>query len=285
MIVYKNTFYYNINYLIMNSNKIIRLVDFYHSMGIDYLIDNINIKSLKNEYLAAKASENKENNNSLATNFAIKKNIKEQLPIKEIESKPKLDLDHIKTLEELKQKLLNFNDCLLKKTAINTVFGCGDHNSEIMLIGEAPGAEEDEKGEPFVGRSGKLLMKALESINLPRDKIFITNTIFWRPPGNRNPTIEEMQICYPFIKRMIEIINPKLIIIVGKVATTNLIKTDEPIGKMRGKWFNLKLGSNSYLSRVVFHPSYLLRNSTQKKSLWLDLLEIKDKIKSINTQT
>lgn len=276
----------------MNSNKIINLIDFYQSLGIEYFIDSINIKSLqKNTEINYKKDisvqnvmpeQNKKSSEFITTSTPV---ITPKIEKKESEQiiKKELNLDHINTLNDLKDELLKFEGCSLKKTAINTVFGCGDENAEIMVIGEAPGADEDASGEPFVGRSGKLLMKALESIDLYRDKIFITNTIFWRPPGNRNPTIEEMQLCYPFLKRMIEIINPKLIIIVGKVATGNLIKTDEPIGKMRGKWYNLNFGNNSYLSRVVFHPSYLLRNSTQKKALWLDLLEIKDKIKAIKS--
>jgi uracil-DNA glycosylase family 4 len=278
----------------MNSNKIINLVDFYQSLGVDFLIDDINKQSLQNmlqqknlatkietkikEFLDSPLIENIQNESK---NIASPNTIK--TPTK-IVTKKELDLSHIKTLDALKEEVLKFEECSLKKTAINTVFGCGNENSEIMVIGEAPGAEEDEAGEPFVGRSGKLLISAMQSIELSRDKLFITNTIFWRPPGNRNPTIEEMELCYPFIKKMIEIINPKIIIIVGKVATTNLIKTDEPIGKIRGKWYNLEISNKTYLSRVVFHPSYLIRSSTQKKSLWLDLLEIRDKIKTIKTK-
>lgn len=275
----------------MNSNKIINLVDFYQSIGIEYFIDDINKKSLQNAVQekplvpsVVQPVEPKITPNILSKNPIISKPIEPKNEIAPVVIKKEINLDHITTLDALKEELLKFDECSLKKTAINTVFGCGDEKAEIMVVGEAPGAEEDASGEPFVGRSGKLLMKAIESIGLTRDKIFITNTIFWRPPGNRNPTIIEMQLCFPFIKRMIEIINPKMIIIVGKVATGNLIKTDEPIGKMRGKWYDLDFGGKTYLSRVVFHPSYLLRNSTQKKAMWLDLLEIKDKIKSIKIE-
>ncbi|MDR2008199.1 MAG: uracil-DNA glycosylase [Alphaproteobacteria bacterium] len=245
----------------MNSNKIINLVKFYQSIGVDYLAESMDIKQL----------------NTPSVDSRVEKN----MPKIEPPRSTTLNLKSINTLNELKEKLLNFDDCSLKKTAINTVFGAGDESAEIMVIGEAPGADEDEQGEPFVGRSGKLLMASLASVGLLREKIFITNTIFWRPPGNRNPTPEEMQLCYPFLARMIEIINPKMIIIVGKVATSDFIKGDMPISKMRGKWYNIDINNKGYLATIVFHPSYLLRNSSQKKAMWLDLLEIKDKIQSM----
>ncbi|MDR0484216.1 MAG: uracil-DNA glycosylase [Alphaproteobacteria bacterium] len=247
----------------MNSNKIISLVKFYQSMGIDYLADSPALKSLVSSPIEV-------------NNMPKKINTPQEIPTPNL-----LNLSHINTLEELKQELLNFDGCSLKKTAINTVFGAGNQTAEIMVIGEAPGADEDEQGEPFVGRSGKLLMAALASVGLSRENIFITNTIFWRPPGNRNPTIEEMQLCYPFLSRMIEIINPKMIIIVGKVATSNLIKIDLPISKMRGKWYDIAINNKNFSATIVFHPSYLLRNPSQKKAMWLDLLEIKDKIHSM----
>ncbi|MCL2566523.1 MAG: uracil-DNA glycosylase [Alphaproteobacteria bacterium] len=244
----------------MNSNKIINLIKFYQSMGVDYLAEGIDIKCL-----SAPSVEKTADNSAKTVYPAIKE----------------INLENIQTLDSLKDRLLNFEDCSLKKTAINTVFGAGNENADIMVIGEAPGADEDEQGEPFVGRSGKLLMSSMASVGLLREKIFITNTIFWRPPGNRNPTTEEMQLCYPFLARMIEIINPKMIIIVGKVATSNLIKIDMPISKMRGKWYDLSINNKNYLATIVFHPSYLLRNPSQKKAMWLDLLEIKDKIQSM----
>lgn len=195
-------------------------------------------------------------------------------------------LKPIKTLDGVKEELLKFNGCDLKRTAMNTVFGVGKANADIMLIGEAPGADEDIKGEPFVGRSGQLLMQALASIQLHRENLFITNTVFWRPPGNRNPTLEEMVMCYPFLTKMISLIRPKIVILVGKVATTNILKLDDPISKIRGVWYNTPFIFNKETfnveTTVVFHPAYLLRNPIKKQVLWQDLLTIRAKINDLN---
>ena len=195
-------------------------------------------------------------------------------------------LNSINTLDGIKEELLKFNGCDLKRTAMNTVFGVGNANADIMLIGEAPGADEDIKGEPFVGRSGQLLMQALASIKLHRENLFITNTVFWRPPGNRNPTLEEMVMCYPFLTKMISLIRPKIIILVGKVATTNILKLDDPISKICGVWYNTPFIFNKETinveTTVVFHPAYLLRNPIKKQVLWQDLLNIRAKINDLN---
>ncbi|MFL1780345.1 Uracil-DNA glycosylase [Candidatus Hepatincolaceae symbiont of Richtersius coronifer] len=202
---------------------------------------------------------------------------------------PRINLDDITNLVDLKEKLLKFDKCSLKKTAINTVFGSGNVGAKVMLIGEAPGAEEDEKGEPFVGRSGALLIKALASVNILREDIFITNTVFWRPPGNRNPTFEEISMCYPFLKKMIEIIKPSVIVLVGKISTQTILQIDASISKLRNKWHDVSylidtvdnVQPKEIVARVIFHPAYLLRNPSQKKILWQDLVEIKNKILKI----
>jgi uracil-DNA glycosylase len=183
------------------------------------------------------------------------------------------------TLEELKTAVMNFDDCDLKKTATNTVFGDGALGSKIMIIGEAPGAEEDETGIPFCGDSGKLLDNMLASIGLSRQKnVYITNTIFWRPPANRRPTKEEIAQCRLFVEQHIALIKPKLLILVGSTAVTALLGPKFEITKIRQEYYSY---NNAYLSESIattalFHPAYLMRQPSQKKQAWYDLLKIKD---------
>ena len=160
---------------------------------------------------------------------------------------------------------------------LNTVIFDGNINAKIMLVGEAPGEQEDINGRPFCGRSGKLLDRMFEAIDLSRSDLYITNTVFWRPPGNRKPTIEETEICKPFVEKNIAIIKPKLLILVGGVATETMLKTGMSISKMRGKFFKY---TNRYLQdsidvTPIFHPAYLLRQPAQKKIAWEDLQNIR----------
>ena len=196
-------------------------------------------------------------------------------------------VDHIEGLEELKNALLNFEACDLKFGASNTVFGEGNVKSKIMLIGEAPGATEDEKGIPFCGESGKLLDNMLATINLFRTKnCYLTNTVFWRPPANRAPTQEEIELCRPFVEKHIAIIEPKLLILVGSTAVTSLLGKHLQISKIRQEYYQY---SNKYLKEpiattAIFHPAYLLRQPSQKKTSWYDLLKIKDYVSSLGIE-
>lgn len=183
-----------------------------------------------------------------------------------------------KTLDELKTTIADFKGCNLSKTAKNTVFSDGNHNSKIMLIGEAPGASEDEQGIPFCGISGKLLDEIFRSIKHSRsENLYITNSVFWRPPGNRRPTDEEIMICRPFVEKHIALIKPELIILVGSTALASLLPdTTETISKIRGK---LSKYNNQYLDSetnitAIFHPSYLLRQPGKKKLMWQDVVKI-----------
>ena len=176
-----------------------------------------------------------------------------------------------RTLEELRHAVEAFDGCPLKKTARNTVFADGATGSDIMLLGEAPGADEDRQGIPFCGASGQLLDKMLASIGLNRaENCYITNMLFWRPPGNRTPTPEELDICRPLVERHIELFAPKLIILVGGTAAKALLKETRGVMKLRGQ--QLTYGDTP--ARVMFHPSYLLRQPLQKKLAWQDLLAI-----------
>ncbi len=184
------------------------------------------------------------------------------------------------TVEELRRALEGFDGCGLKKTATNLVLGDGNPQARVILIGEAPGAEEDRQGLPFVGASGRLLDRMLGSIGLDRTQVYISNTVFWRPPGNRNPTTMEMAICMPFVERLIELVDPEILVALGGAAAKVLLAQNVGIGQLRGRWFAY---STPRLPRpveatAVFHPAYLLRSATHKGEAWRDLLEIKRKL-------
>ncbi|MEQ9115571.1 MAG: uracil-DNA glycosylase [Rickettsiales bacterium] len=184
-------------------------------------------------------------------------------------------VDSISDLQSLKQAVESFDGCSICKTATHTVFSDGIEDSDVMLIGEAPGANEDLKGIPFCGDSGKLLDKVIKSIGLSRAKnAYITNTVFWRPPGNRRPTDNELKICRPFVEKHIAIFNPKVIILVGSTASQALFGDLGPVSKQRLQIFEY---SNQYTNKkipcvVTFHPSFLLRQPSQKRAAWQDML-------------
>ena len=185
--------------------------------------------------------------------------------------------DKVESLNKLKSSVLNLKNCDLKKRAKNIVFSDGNPNSKIMLVGEAPGANEDEEGLPFVGRAGALLDKMLASIELDRKKVYISNIINYRPPDNRRPTSEEIKRYLPFITKHIEIINPKILVLLGSTAMNALIGNEIVISKMRGKWIEKKFGNCKTSVIITFHPAFLIRQPAQKKMAWIDLKMIRDK--------
>ena len=183
------------------------------------------------------------------------------------------------TLEELKKMVEEFDGCTLKLTANKTVFGYGSGTARLLLIGEAPGADEDRSGIPFVGRSGQLLEKMLKAIGFDRNECFITNVLPWRPPGNRTPTEGEIAVCLPFLKRQIDLVSPEAIMILGGSAANALLDNGEPISRMRGKWLEYKKSDGGKVPVLAsFHPAYLLRNSGQKAKAWVDMLRMKQKL-------
>jgi len=185
--------------------------------------------------------------------------------------------DKAANLDKLKKSILNLNNCDLKRQAKNIVFSDGNPNSKIMLIGEAPGANEDEEGLPFVGRAGALLDKMLAAIDLNRKKVYISNIINYRPPDNRRPTDEEIKRYLPFITKHIEIISPKILVLLGSTAMSALIGNEVVISKMRGKWIEKKFGNCKTSVIITFHPAFLMRQPAQKKMAWIDLKMIRDK--------
>ena len=184
-------------------------------------------------------------------------------------------------LEALKNSILNVKNCDLKKNAKNMVFSDGNPQSKIMIIGEGPGANEDKEGLPFVGRAGQLLNKMLSSIKLNRENVYITNVVNYRPPENRKPTEKEIAKYFSFLSDHIQIINPKIILLLGSTALSAILGDKEVISKARGKWFKLKIGNIKTLVIASFHPAFLMRQPDQKKYAWIDLKMIREKIKEL----
>jgi len=185
----------------------------------------------------------------------------------------------LKKLEKLKQNIRLIKNCELRKNATNLVFGDGNINSKIMIIGEGPGAQEDLEGKPFVGRAGKLLNKMLEAIQLDRTKVYISNVVNYRPPENRKPTESEIERYLPYLKNHIEIINPKILILLGSTALNAIVGNEIVISKARGKWMQKEIGSTKLWIIASFHPAFLMRQPEQKKLAWVDLKMIRDKSK------
>ena len=179
------------------------------------------------------------------------------------------------TLDELQALLGAYDGCGLKARATQLVFADGNPEAEIMLVGEAPGAEEDRQGKPFVGRSGQLLDRMLNAIGLDRNHVYIANTVPWRPPGNRTPTPEEIALCLPFLTRQMELVSPKILVTLGGPAMQTMFKTTAGILKSRGQWRDLTVGSLDVKAIATLHPAYLLRQPLQKHQAWRDMLEIK----------
>ena len=182
-------------------------------------------------------------------------------------------------LEKLKKNIKLIKNCDLKKNATNLVFGDGNINAKVMIIGEGPGANEDKLGKTFVGRAGKLLDKMLESINLNRGKVYISNVVNYRPPENRKPTENEILKYLPYLKSHIEIISPKIIILLGSTALNALIGNSIVISKARGKWIQKEIGKIKPWIIASFHPAFLMRQPEQKKLAWIDLKMVREKIK------
>ncbi|MCP4183773.1 MAG: uracil-DNA glycosylase [Hyphomicrobiales bacterium] len=182
------------------------------------------------------------------------------------------------SVDELREAMAGFKGCNLHLSAKNMVFADGDPAADIMLIGEAPGRDDDIHGLPFVGRAGQLLDSMLAAIKLERENIYLTNIIPWRPPGNRTPTVPEIEICRPFIERHIELICPKMIIILGGAAAKILLNSTQGIVKLRGRWKTCEMADRRIDAITIFHPANLLDHPAQKKMAWQDLLKIRQKL-------
>lgn len=197
----------------------------------------------------------------------------EAFPFSESASKENIRIK-LKTLDEIREKLGDCKRCKLYRTRNKLVFGEGNPDAKLMLIGEGPGYEEDIQGKPFVGKAGQLLTKILQAINLKREEVYITNIIKCRPPQNRNPESEEIASCYPFLLEQINAVQPKIICTLGTFAIQTLLKTDVKITSLRGKLFEFS-GINVI---PTYHPAYLLRNPEKKRDVWDDIKKVANEL-------
>ena len=187
------------------------------------------------------------------------------------------------SVEELEAAVRAFDGCALKRTAKNTVFADGVVGSPVMIVGEAPGADEDRLGKPFVGVSGQLMDRMFDAIGMSRARdLYITNILFWRPPGNRTPTLAEQAVCMAFTRRHIELARPKVLVLAGGTAAKSVLDTTEGIMRLRGKWTSLSLDDGSAVPALpTFHPAYLLRTPASKRQSWSDLLLLDKKLREL----
>ena len=227
------------------NQKIINLIEYYNLINANFLLSDTPLKR---------------NDNNVTTSFSGTK---------------------LQKLKKLKKSIQLIENCELKKNATNLVFGDGNISAKIMIIGEGPGAQEDAEGKPFVGRAGKLLDKMLESIHLNRTKVYISNVVNYRPPANRRPTEEEIVRYLPYLKNHIEIMNPKILILLGSTALNAIIGNVTVISKARGKWIQKEIGTVKPWIIASFHPAFLMRQPEQKKLAWIDLKMVRDKIKNL----
>ena len=225
------------------NQKLINLIEYYNLANANLLFSNYPIKRTKEDLI----------NNTSGTKLT--------------------------KLNNLRKKIKLIKNCDLKKSATNMVFADGNINSKIMIIGEGPGANEDLEGKPFVVRAGKLLDKMLSAINLDRTKVYISNVVNYRPPENRRPTDLEIKRYFPYLINHIEIINPKILLLLGSTALNTLIGNDFVISKARGKWIQRKMGMANPWVIASFHPAFLMRQPEQKKLAWIDLKMIREKCK------
>ena len=188
------------------------------------------------------------------------------------------DLSGLTTLDEIAAALDAFDGCPLKQTATRLCYMDGRPDARVMFIGEGPGRDEDRQGKPFVGRAGQLLDKMLTAIELDRTQVLITNTVFWRPPGNREPTVQEKLACRPFLDRTIEIVGPDILVFLGGAAAKEMLETSEGITRLRGRWFEHLIAGEPRKCLATLHPAYLLRQPGQKKLAWRDLLMLREAI-------
>jgi DNA polymerase len=181
-------------------------------------------------------------------------------------------------LDELRRLLETFEGCSLKATAKNLCFYRGASTAPVMIIGEAPGADEDIAGKPFVGRAGQLLDRMLSAAGWSEQDVHITNIVYWRPPGNRTPTPQEAEACRPFLERQIELVAPRVLLLLGGTAAKHILGSEEGILKIRGKWQELQIGALNVPVLASLHPAYLLRTPISKRQAWLDLLRVRERL-------
>ena len=268
--------------VMVKDNAMVELLKWYVDAGVDCVLDNCGCNRLIDKPAPRFSAPTTKNAKGITE--VKKKASTPELFSREVSFQTARDsADNAASLDELKAAISRFEGCPLKFTAKNLVFGSGAVSPDLMIIGEAPGAEEDRQGIPFVGPAGQLLDKMLNAIDLTRDVVYVTNILPWRPPGNRPPTNTEISACLPFIKRHIVLVRPKILLMLGGTSAKTLLGTTDGIMRLRGKWRNYdseETGS-PIAARALLHPAFLLRQPEQKRETWLDLLEIRAKLQSL----
>lgn len=239
------------------------LLDWYRAMGVDEAIGDVPV----NHFAAPESARTHAKARPSGTDAG---SAPMQRPL--TDSGRRIEAETLADLEKLAGQ---FESCALKRTAKNLCFARGSDKARLMLIGEAPGRDEDLQGKPFVGRAGKLLDLMLDSIGLTEDDVYITNTVYWRPPGNRTPTPQEIESCAPFLRRQIDLLKPDIIVLLGGAAAKSILGTGEGIMRLRGKWLNYHSDGRDIPTIATLHPAYLLRNPGDKRLAWRDMLMVK----------
>lgn len=268
--------------------SLLALLRWYHDMGVDLAIDPMPHDRMAESAAPALSPGDGQQDSAPPPPAAeapaspVRREPAVALPIEALEQSARESAAAAQDLDELREKLMNFEGCGLKATATRLVYGDGNRQAEVMFVGEAPGADEDREGVPFVGRAGQLLDKMLESIGLDRGKVYVTNVVPWRPPGNRTPTPAEIAACLPFTRRHIELVAPKLLVCLGAASAQTLLGTKEGIMRMRGRWLTYAAGGTRIPTLAMLHPAYLLRQPLQKRLAWQDLRLLAKEIRRLH---
>ncbi|HTV33320.1 MAG TPA: uracil-DNA glycosylase [Methylocella sp.] len=253
-------------------DKLVEVLRWYQDMGVDIAVDDFpHDRFAQSRAAPAKSLQSSATDDPPPSRRAAAAPEAPAFSASAIEATASETAASARTLEELREKLAAFEGCGLKATATRLVFGDGNPHAKIMFIGEAPGADEDRQGVPFVGRAGQLLDKMLAAIGLDRTKVYIANVVPWRPPGNRTPTPLETAACLPFTRRQIALVDPKILVCLGVAAAQTLLGTKDGIMRLRGRWFAFHLDDHEIRALAMLHPAYLLRQPAQKKLAWADL--------------
>lgn len=267
----------------MNGDALLSMLEWYVEMGVDVAVEDAPINRFVSAAEAPAAAQDRPPllqwaQPAVAQTAAFSRSDAPLLAPEEAAQEARALAAQAATLEQLEALMTAFEGCALKKSASRLVFADGNPHAKVMLVGEAPGRDEDEQGKPFVGRAGKLLDRMLASIGLDRTSVYIANIVPWRPPGNRTPTPQEIAICLPFIQRQIELCAPEILVCVGAPSSQTLLDQRDGILRLRGRWFDYAVGPRTIPALATLHPAYLLRAPAQKKLAWRDLQALAERI-------